>query len=247
MRNKEDIVEYIKQTVINQEEAIDKIAYYVNVIQRPITDIDRFTILLSGNSGTGKTLIAKQINEYVKKNTNYKTQFIPIIATDFTQEGYKGMSIADMSNDIKKMKSSGQIPILFIDEMDKLLLSELLFKQSVLDEFLSIINENFVIMAGAFSNKSLDSIKNKIRTVSVEVFTRIHDYIELKEVDKNLVIEKAKEILKKEHAEGDFSILDELLSDIDAISYRDISTIVYKIDRHIYDNGLASLHEFKYV
>ena len=88
--NIKEVYNYIKETVIAQDEAIRKIltAIYKNaIISNP-----RFksNVLLYGNTGMGKTEILRQIESIIK---------LPVFIADmnnFTQAGFKGSNVVDM-------------------------------------------------------------------------------------------------------------------------------------------------------
>lgn len=153
------ISEKIKKKIINQDEAINQIlaAIYGN---RQIIENENLTqeekiqlkksVLIYGNTGTGKTEIIRQISNYLN---------LPILvedATKYTAEGYQGSSVSEMlihlykncNNDIEKAQNS----ILVIDEIDKKKEKENVYSPSTTDVLFSLLKiiegETFMIPVG---------------------------------------------------------------------------------------------------
>ena len=119
-----EIKEYLDQYVIGQEDAKIKLSvavynHYKRIYQQQNDiDIEKSNCIILGNSGCGKTLLAKTIANMLD---------IPITivsATSFTQAGYVGEDVESIltrlyqaaGNDIKKAEQG----IVFIDEFDKI-------------------------------------------------------------------------------------------------------------------------------
>jgi len=240
IEDKKALIKYLNKDIYGQDDAVKSLAYYVNILNsEPVCTkkIDKFTILFAGESGTGKTLMAKKCCSYLNheslNNESNNIVFLPIVATEFSKEGFVGNSIAEFNLKIKKYKNDGKRLIIFIDEIDKLILDNNSFKKGVTDELLSLINENYVILSGAFSNKDTKEIKELIKKSSLEFFTRIHDYVIFKNVDKLIVAERLIKILSEKHPSINFESLKELTSEV--TSYRDITSMFYRIDKILYD------------
>ena len=118
------ITEYLNQHVIGQEDAKMSIsvavANHYKRIFRPSRDvtIDKSNILMVGPTGSGKTLIAKTIAEYLD------VPFTIADATTLTESGYVGDDVESIVSrllqvcdfDVEKAEQG----IIFLDEIDKI-------------------------------------------------------------------------------------------------------------------------------
>jgi len=117
-----DIRDYLNQFVVGQDEA--KIVLSVAIvnhykrISRGDTDIVKANILMIGPTGTGKTLMAKCVAEYLD------VPFVIADATSLTEAGYVGDDVESMitrlytaaNGDIQRCQRG----IVFLDEIDKI-------------------------------------------------------------------------------------------------------------------------------
>ena len=117
-----DIKEYLDQYVVGQEEA--KIVLAVAItnhykrISSPENEVDKSNILMIGPTGTGKTLLAKTVAEYLN------VPFAVADATTLTEAGYVGDDVDSVitrlyqnaDNDIERTQRG----IIFLDEIDKI-------------------------------------------------------------------------------------------------------------------------------
>ena len=116
---------HLDQHVIGQEDA--KIALSVavfnhyNRINQEIDDdieIEKSNILMMGNSGCGKTLLAKTIAKILD------VPFVSTDATSYTPAGYVGKDIEDIVKELIEKangdRSKAEQGIVYIDEFDKL-------------------------------------------------------------------------------------------------------------------------------
>jgi ATP-dependent Clp protease ATP-binding subunit ClpX len=117
-----DIKEYLDQYVVGQEEA--KIVLSVAItnhykrISSPENEVDKSNILMIGPTGTGKTLLAKTVAEYLN------VPFAVADATTLTEAGYVGDDVDSVitrlyqnaDNDIERTQRG----IIFLDEIDKI-------------------------------------------------------------------------------------------------------------------------------
>ena len=117
-----DIKEYLDQYVVGQQEA--KIVLSVAItnhykrISNPENKISKSNILMIGPTGTGKTLLAKTVAEYLN------VPFAIADATTLTEAGYVGDDVDSVitrlyqnaDNDVGKTQRG----IIFLDEIDKI-------------------------------------------------------------------------------------------------------------------------------
>jgi ATP-dependent Clp protease ATP-binding subunit ClpX len=121
-----DIVTYLDQYVIGQDLAkrVLSVAIYNHYkrihqkLNEDTIEIDKSNILLIGNTGTGKTLLAKTVAKLLN------VPFAIADATAFTQSGYVGEYIESVISRLLQNCNydveSAQKGIVFIDEIDKI-------------------------------------------------------------------------------------------------------------------------------
>ena len=117
-----DIKEYLDEYVVGQEEA--KIVLAVAItnhykrISGPENEVVKSNILMIGPTGTGKTLLAKTVAEYLN------VPFAVADATTLTEAGYVGDDVDSVitrlyqnaDNDVERTQRG----IIFLDEIDKI-------------------------------------------------------------------------------------------------------------------------------
>ena len=121
-----EIVAYLDQYVIGQELAKKVISvaiynHYKRISQKlkeDVVEIDKSNILLIGNTGTGKTLLAKTVAKLLN------VPFAIADATAFTQSGYVGEDIESVITRLLQNCNynvqDAEKGIVFIDEIDKI-------------------------------------------------------------------------------------------------------------------------------
>ncbi len=121
-----DIKSFLDQYVIGQEEAKKYLSvavynHYKRLKYLPDTDdveIEKSNILLIGETGTGKTLLAKTISRFLD------VPFAIVDATVFTEAGYVGEDVESMLSRLLQASDynveAAENGIVFIDEIDKI-------------------------------------------------------------------------------------------------------------------------------
>jgi ATP-dependent Clp protease ATP-binding subunit ClpX len=117
-----DIRDYLNQRVVGQDESkivlSVAIANHYKRISRKDTDIAKSNILMIGPTGTGKTLMAKSVADYLD------VPFVIADATCLTEAGYVGDDVESMiarlytaaEGDVERCQRG----IVFLDEIDKI-------------------------------------------------------------------------------------------------------------------------------
>ncbi|WGH24550.1 MAG: ATP-dependent Clp protease ATP-binding subunit ClpX [Candidatus Shikimatogenerans bostrichidophilus] len=92
--------------------------YYNNILNKKSINIGKTNILMIGETGTGKTLLAKTISNILK------LPFILVDATVFTESGYVGEDVESILTRLLIASNNNielaEIGIVYIDEFDKL-------------------------------------------------------------------------------------------------------------------------------
>lgn len=119
------IKEFLDQYVIGQEEAKKVLSvavynHYKRLQQKEVDDIEieKSNIMLVGETGTGKTLLAKTISKYLK------VPFTIVDATVFTEAGYVGEDVESILSRLLQAANydvtAAERGIVYIDEIDKI-------------------------------------------------------------------------------------------------------------------------------
>lgn len=117
------VKEYLDKNIIGQSTAkmtlsVAVVNHYKRILLNPRITIEKANVLLFGPSGTGKTLLAKNIAKFID------VPFVVADATTLTEAGYVGDDVesvvsrllAEADYDV----SRAQRGIIFIDEIDKI-------------------------------------------------------------------------------------------------------------------------------
>lgn len=127
-----DIIKYMDKFIIGQDKAKKMIAttiynHYLSIINK--VDVEKNNILLTGASGTGKTLIAKTLANFLD------VPFVVADANTLTEAGYIGKDvesiIASLYNKANKNLNKTKYGIVFLDEIDKLAKNNTTYKNQV--------------------------------------------------------------------------------------------------------------------
>jgi ATP-dependent Clp protease ATP-binding subunit ClpX len=117
-----DITNHLDQFVVGQDQAkivlSVAIANHYKRISRPGTDLQKANILMIGPTGTGKTLLARTVAEYLQ------VPFVIADATTLTEAGYVGDDVESMIARLY-VAANGDVEacqrgIVFLDEIDKI-------------------------------------------------------------------------------------------------------------------------------
>ena len=123
-----EIKKYIDQYVIGQDEAKKILAvavynHYKRITQEPVkkeddVEIEKSNIILVGETGTGKTLLARTIAKMLK------VPFAIADATVLTEAGYVGEDVESILTRLLQVAdynvAAAEKGIIFIDEIDKI-------------------------------------------------------------------------------------------------------------------------------
>lgn len=120
-----EIVKFLDQYVIGQDEAkkVLSVAVYNHYkrlnqsIDEDGIEIEKSNIILTGNTGTGKTLLARSIAKFLN------VPFTIVDATVFTEAGYVGEDVESILSRLLQVCNydveAAQKGIIYIDEIDK--------------------------------------------------------------------------------------------------------------------------------
>lgn len=152
----------LKTKIINQDKAIDKLVSIIKKIKYNLKEDNRsYSLLFSGNTGIGKTYLAKEFSKYLTNN------IIKIDMNEFTlpesinkligtPQGYIGYNEETLLDQIKNNPYS----VLILDEIEKC-------HKSILNFFLNILDEGY-----AKDNKG-----NKIRFDNVIIIMTTNAFV----------------------------------------------------------------------
>jgi ATP-dependent Clp protease ATP-binding subunit ClpX len=120
-----EIVSFLNDYVIGQEDAKKVLAVAVynhykrlNQTKEDEVEIEKSNILMVGNTGTGKTLLARSIAKFLN------VPFAIVDATVFTEAGYVGEDVESILSRLLQVAdydiAAAEKGIIFIDEIDKI-------------------------------------------------------------------------------------------------------------------------------
>ena len=160
----------LKSKVINQDKAIDKIVDIVNRIKFDLKDNNKsYSLLFSGNTGVGKTYLAKELSKYLTNNIikiDMNEYIMPESINKLigSPQGYIGYNEETLLDQVKNNPYS----VLILDEIEKA-------NNSIVNFFLNILDEGY-----AFDNKG-----NKIRFDNVIIIMTTNAFVKEESIGFN--------------------------------------------------------------
>ena len=204
----EDLKKKLSIKIINQENAIDKLASIIKKIKYNLKDDNKsYSLLFSGNTGVGKTYLAKEFSKYLTNNIiklDMNEYILPESINKLigSPQGYIGYNEETLLDQIKNNPYS----VLILDEIEKC-------NKSILNFFLNILDEGY----------ALDNKGNKIRFDNVIIIMTTNSFIKSNSIGFNNSIKNDFSIFPKEFVNR----IDEIITFNDA-SIGDIKIIINK-------------------
>ena len=202
-----DLKDHLKSKIINQDNAIDKLVSIIKKIKYNLKEDNKsYSLLFSGNTGVGKTYLAKEFSKYLTNN------IIKIDMNEYTlpesinkligsPQGYIGYNEEILLDQVKINPYS----VLILDEIEKANKNIINFFLNILDEGYALDNkgnkirfDNVIIImtTNAFIKEKCMGFNNNIKTTnyfSKEFINRIDEIIEFNDASLesvNCFIEK---------------------------------------------------------
>ena len=129
------VYDYVTSKVINQDEAVKKIVLnfalnYLAITKGNIEDFKPTRCLITGPTGTGKSLIIETMIEYLEKNNLAKIPIVKAPTSQLTVAGYVGTDLEDLLEELvsktpieftmeERIKYAEKHGVIFFDEIDK--------------------------------------------------------------------------------------------------------------------------------
>ena len=191
----------LKSKIINQDKAIDKLLSIIKKIKYNLKEDNKsYSLLFSGNTGVGKTYLAKEFSKYLTNN------IIKIDMNEFTlpesinkiigsPQGYIGYNEETLLDQVKNNPYS----VLILDEIEKANKNILNFFLNILDEGYAVDNkgnkirfDNVIIImtTNAFVKENsigFNNSKKDSNTFPKEFLNRIDEIINFNEADLDSV------------------------------------------------------------
>ena len=163
--NINDLKSDLTNKVINQDKAINKLVSIVKKIKYNLKEDNKsYSLLFSGNTGVGKTYLAKEFSKYLTNNIiklDMNEYILPESINKLigSPQGYIGYNEETLLDQVKNNPYS----VLILDEIEKA-------NKSVLNFFLNILDEGY----------ALDNKGNKIRFDNVIIIMTTNAFVKEK-------------------------------------------------------------------
>lgn len=165
-----DLRKKLKDKIINQDEAIEKIVSIIKKIKYNLKEDNKsYSLLFSGNTGVGKTYLAKEFSKYLTNNIiklDMNEYIMPESINKLigSPQGYIGYNEETLLDQVKNNPYS----VLILDEIEKV-------NRSVLNFFLNVLDEGY----------ALDNKGNKIRFDNVIIIMTTNAFVKEKSIGFN--------------------------------------------------------------
>ena len=202
-----DLKNNLKRKIINQDKAIDNLLTIIKKIKYNLKDDNKsYSLLFSGNTGVGKTYLAKEFSKYLTNNIikiDMNEYIMPESINKLigSPQGYVGYNEETLLDQVKNNPYS----VLILDEIEKANKSILNFFLNVLDEGYALDNkgnkirfDNVIIImtTNAFIKSESIGFTHKRKSTNIfpkEFINRIDEIIEFNDASLDL----AKELIDK--------------------------------------------------
>ena len=245
-----DLRKKLKEKVINQDNAIDKLISIIKKIKYNLKEDNKsYSLLFSGNTGVGKTYLAKEFSKYLTNNI-IKLDMNEYITSESinkligSPQGYIGYNEETLLDQVKNNPYS----VLILDEIEKANKNILNFFLNILDEGYAIDNKGYkirfdnviiIMTTNAFVKENSIGFNNKKKdsnNFSKEFINRIDEIIEFNNASKESLNVVIKNIINEYNTKHNkkLSLSDkekeDIISKSDYISYgyRKINKLIIK-------------------
>ena len=160
--NINDLRNSLKSKIINQDKAIDKLVSITKKIKYNLKEDNKsYSLLFSGNTGVGKTYLAKEFSKYLTNNViklDMNEYIMPESINKLigSPQGYIGYNEETLLDQVKNNPYS----VLILDEIEKA-------NKNILNFFLNILDEGYAV----------DNRGNKIRFDNVIIIMTTNAFV----------------------------------------------------------------------
>ena len=157
-----DLRNSLKSKIINQDNAINKLMSIIEKIKYNLKEDNKsYSLLFSGNTGVGKTYLAKEFSKYLTNNIIKLDMNEYILSESINKligspQGYIGYNEETLLDQVKNNPYS----VLILDEIEKA-------NKTILNFFLNILDEGY----------ALDNKGNKIRFDNVIIIMTTNAFV----------------------------------------------------------------------
>ena len=157
-----DLKNNLKSKIINQGKAIDKLVSIIKKIKYNLKEDNKsYSLLFSGNTGVGKTYLAKEFSKYLTNNIiklDMNEYILPESINKLigSPQGYIGYNEETLLDQVKNNPYS----VLILDEIEKA-------NKNILNFFLNILDEGYAV----------DNKGNKIRFDNVIIIMTTNAFV----------------------------------------------------------------------